>query len=445
MSKVILLRPQRDLAPSRVDVCVLGMGPAGLPLAAVLARAGLTVQGVDADPLLVAAVNGGRYHHFDPDLADWVEAAVREGRLRASAAAAPADVFVVTSPVGHDPGGLLSADLGALFADLRALAPLLTGNELVVLETSGPLGMTAAAAAFLAESRFDLSIGEPASSIDIAYVGERPRPGRSIAEVGGPRAIGGLTPRASRRAAEFYRKYVGVEVRETDHRTAELVKLTESAYRDLNIAFANELSMICGDIDIDVLDVIAIANHHPRVDILRPGPGVGGHSIAIDAKFLAAASPHRAKLIPASRAVNESKPGWSIEQVIATVRASGAGKIACLGLTSKPGTDQFDESPAIAVARALTNKFPDRVVCADPYLDLSRADDGLQLTDTSGAMAAADLVVFLVAHDQFRSFRPRGDQTRAGGNGRNQRRDGAGAGRHKRYGGSGRNTLVAGR
>lgn len=389
---------------------MVGLGATGLPLAVALAQAGLIVLGVDPDPARVAAVGGGRHHHVDPMLSVSLEAAAVGGRLSTATDPGAAQVFVVTSPIGFDPKGPLSADFGALSHDLEQLAPLLIGDELIILETSGPLGMTLAAAALLRQFRSDLSL-EESGGIDLAYVGERPRPGHSYEEVGGARAVGGLSRKASKRAAEFYRSRLSAEVHETDHRTAEMVKLVENAYRDLNIAFANELSMVCDDLDISVLDVIAIANHHPRVDILRPGPGVGGHSIALDPKLLAAACPDRVKLVAMARSVNEAKPAWSIQTIVEAVAASGASKIACLGLTSKPGTDQFDESPAIEIARALTGQFPGRVVCADPYQDLIGADVELELCDVASAMATADLVVFLVSHEQFRSFRPGSGQT----------------------------------
>lgn len=405
MGKVVSLRSARNSAAPRVDACVLGLGATGLPLAVALARAGAKVRGVDEDPAAVAAVCGGRHHHVDADLVAALKAVVRDGSLAAATEPGPADVFIVTSRIDYDPSQALAADFTKLNQDLARLAPFLDGTELIVLETSGPIGMTAAAASVLAGLRSDLNF-EGSGGVDLAYVGERARPGRSFEEVADARAIGGFTARASKRAAEFYRARLGSAVAETDHRTAELVKLVENAYRDLNIAFANELSMICSEIGIDVLDVITIANHHPRVDILRPGPGVGGHSIAVDPKFVAAACPARAKLISMARAVNEAKPTWSTQKIVEMIEAGGVNKIACLGLTSKPGTDQFDESPAIEIARALTMQFPGRVVCADPYQDLIRAEVDLQLSDIEGALADADLVVFLVAHDQFRGFRP---------------------------------------
>lgn len=410
MGKVVNLRSARNPVAPRVDVCVLGLGATGLPLAVALARAGAKVRGVEEDPATVAAVSGGRHHHVDADLVAALRVAVGDGSLAAATEPGPAEVFIVTSRVDYDPSQERAADFSKLNRDLARLAPFLGGTELIVLETSGPIGMTAATVSVLAGLRSDLNF-KGSGGVDLAYVGERPRPGRSFEEVAGARAIGGFTASASKRAAEFYRARLGSEVAETDHRTAELVKLVENAYRDLNIAFANELSMICGEIDIDVLDVITIANHHPRVEILRPGPGVGGRSIAVDSMFLAASCPNRAKLISTARVVNEAKPTWSTQKIVEIIEAGGIDKIACLGLTSKPGADQFDESPAIEIARALTRQFPGRVVCADPYQDLIRTDLDLQLIDIEGAMAAADLVVFLVAHDQFRDFRPADGQT----------------------------------
>lgn len=402
MTKIVSLNAVRNVDQETYDVCVSHLGATGLPLAVGLAGAGLRVLAIDDDPVRIAAVNGGRLHHVDPKVADALRSAVEDGRLSASHAPRCAKVFIVTDPAEPSSGDGAAAEFGALEHALEKIAPVISGDELILLESSGPLGMTARAEAFLRAYQSSQTPA-PAWDLDFGFAGERARPGRSLDDLASIRSVGGITARATDRAAAFYRRHLGAEVEMTDHRTAEMVKLVENAFRDLNIAFANELSMVCDDMGLNVWDVIGIANHHPRVQILQPGAGVGGKSVALDPKFLIAADPVRTRLIQAARQVNEAKPDWIVEQVAAAVGQRGV--IACMGLTAKPGTDLFDASPALDIARAISARFPGRVVCTDPYQDMLATDLGLSLTDTDTAYEQADFVVFLVAHERYRKFR----------------------------------------
>jgi len=403
MTNIIELSSARGLDEEAYDVCVSDLGATGLPLAVGLARAGLRVLGIDDDAMRVAAVNGGRLHQVDRALAAVLRHEVEERRLTASLTPRPAKVFIVTNPADASTDDISQPDYGVLERALEKIASVLQGDELLILESSGPPGMTARADAVLHEFHGSQASAKP-WDLDIAFAGERSRPGRSLEDVASTRTVGGLTSRATNRAADFYQRHLGAEVLPTDHRVAEMVKLVENAFRDLNIAFANELSMVCGDVGINVWDVIDIANRHPRVEILRPGSGVGGNGVALDPRFLISADPVRTRLIQAARGVNEAKPGWIVDHVAAAVGQRGV--IACMGLTAKPGTDLFDSSPALDIARTISERFPGRVVCTDPYQDMLLDERGLDLVDTDTAFENADVVVFLVAHDQYRKFRP---------------------------------------
>jgi UDP-N-acetyl-D-mannosaminuronic acid dehydrogenase len=289
-----------------------------------------------------------------------------------------------------------------------ALAPVLRRGDLVILESTSPVGTTAMLSAWLAESRPDLAFpGSAGAGIDVhlAYCPERIIPGRMLDElVANDRIIGGMTPACARRAAQVYKVFVQGECLLSDDRTAEMVKLAENAYRDTSIAFANELSMICDDLSLNVWDVIGFANRHPRVSILNPGPGVGGHCIAVDPWFIVASDPARAKLIRTSREINDAKTDHVIHQVDQAVAGTSTGTIACLGLAYKPDVDDFRESPALKIAQTLSAKYPGRVLCADPHADALPADAarGLQLADAAAALEQAGVVVMLVNHSAFR-------------------------------------------
>jgi UDP-N-acetyl-D-mannosaminuronic acid dehydrogenase len=309
-------------------VSVIGLGYIGLPTAAVFASRGIEVIGVDVNEIAVQTINKGRIHIVEPDLDMVVHAAAREGRLRATLKPEAADAFLIAVPTpfrdGHEP------DLSYIEAAARAIAPVLAKGNLVVLESTSPVGTTEQIAAWLAEERPDLSFPQEAgeaADVAVAYCPERVLPGHVLRElVENDRVIGGLTPRCSAEAVALYSTFVKGECVVTTARTAEMCKLTENAFRDVNIAFANELSIICDKLDISVWELIRLANRHPRVNILQPGPGVGGHCIAVDPWFIVNRNPDEARLIHAARQVNDSKPHWVVDKVLAAARAVAARK-----------------------------------------------------------------------------------------------------------------------
>ncbi|MFM9147097.1 MAG: nucleotide sugar dehydrogenase, partial [Verrucomicrobiota bacterium] len=334
------------------NVCVLGLGYIGLPTASVLATRGCSVLGVDVSPRVLAAVAAGRAHVEEPDLDVLVRAAVGSGNLRVAAAPAPADVFIIAVPtpfaVGAD--GARTPDLSFVEAAARSLAPVAGSGALVILESTSPVGTTEKVKAWLEDELARL--GRRADGLLYAHCPERVLPGQVLRElVTNDRICGGLTPEAAARARDLYATFCSARIFLTDARTAELAKLAENAYRDVNIAYANELAAVCERVGVDVWELIALANRHPRVNVLRPGPGVGGHCVAVDPWFIVDAAPDATPLIRAARAVNDGRPA----AVAARVRAGLApgAAVACLGLAFKPDVDDLRESPAVAVAALL--------------------------------------------------------------------------------------------
>lgn len=384
------------------SVCVVGMGYIGLPTATVLAAHGFTVVGIDVREEAVAAINSGRAHIVEPDLDTAVTGAVAAGRLRASTTVEPADAFIVAVPTPFRDEKI--PDLSFVEAAARAIAPVLRPGNLIILESTSPPGTTQKMASWIAAERPDLTLpgtdGEP--DLAIAYCPERVLPGRILIElVTNDRVIGGLDQRSAELARDLYRVFVQGECVVTEARTAELVKLSENAFRDVNIAFANELSLICGQLGADVWDVIALANRHPRVEILRPGPGVGGHCISVDPWFLVDAAPEAARLIATARAVNDSKPHHVVDQVLAALEVSPEARVACLGLAFKADIDDLRESPAVEITAALLDHLGDLLV-VEPHVDeLPPALAGAKLVDLETALDA-DVLVLLVDHTAFR-------------------------------------------
>ncbi len=378
------------------SVCVLGLGYIGLPTASLLASRGMAVHGVDVRPEVVATIASGRIHIVEPDLDILVRSAVQSGRLTVGPRPCPADVFIIAVPTpfrdGHQP------DVRCVDAAVEALAPALAEGNLVILESTSPVGTTERIAARLRAARPDLR------RLNVAHCPERVLPGRILRElVDNDRVVGGTDPQATQDAVAFYQRFVTGDILPTDARTAEMCKLTENAFRDVNIAFANELSMLCERLGIDVWQLIRLANHHPRVKILKPGPGVGGHCIAVDPWFLVSADPERARLIRAAREVNDAKPDW----VVARVREAAAGRdrpaIGCLGLTFKPDIDDLRESPALAIVRRLRDERIGRLLVCEPHLERS---DEWDLLPLDAALDGADIVLALVAHRAFRAVPP---------------------------------------
>ncbi|MEB3200908.1 MAG: UDP-N-acetyl-D-mannosamine dehydrogenase [Synechococcaceae cyanobacterium] len=403
--------------------CVIGLGYIGLPTAAVLAAAGHEVLGVDIDPRVVDTVNRGAIHIVEPDLEQAVAAAVASGRLRAATAPEPADVFLIAVPTPFRPGpdGIPEADLDHVLAAARTITPQLRPGNLVLLESTSPVGSTERLAATIAAAALDPPPGQPANpqlrieDLHIAYCPERVLPGRILRElIDNDRVVGGLDPGAAEAGRAFYASFCRGELLTTGARTAELVKLTENSFRDVNIAFANELSLVCDRLGIEVRELIRLANHHPRVNVLQPGCGVGGHCIAVDPWFIAAAAPDLTPLIQTARRVNDGKRRWVVEKVLEQAqqlqRSLGRpARVGCLGLAFKPDVDDLRESPALAITLDLVAEGLQVLAC-EPNL---QEHPSLRLHPLAQVLEQADLLVFLVAHTPFRGLplgaRPRID------------------------------------
>jgi UDP-N-acetyl-D-mannosaminuronic acid dehydrogenase len=383
--------------------CVLGLGYIGLPTAALLASSGHRVIGVDVNAHVVETVNRGSIHIVEPDLDQAVAAAVASGALSAQLTPAPADVFLIAVPTPFRLGtdGIPQPNIDYVLAAARAIAPVLKPGNLVLLESTSPVGTTEQVAEVIAQASA-LNSGQ----IHIAYCPERVLPGRILSElISNDRVIGGLTPAAAEAGTAFYASFCQGELLTTTARTAELVKLTENAFRDVNIAFANELSLVCDQLAINVRELIRLANHHPRVNVLQPGCGVGGHCIAVDPWFIAAAARERTPLIQTARRVNDGKSRWVIEQVQARAalleeRLGRPPRIGCLGLAFKPDVDDLRESPALHITTQLLVAGLDVMAC-EPNL---REHPTIRLHALEQVLVAADLLVFLVAHTPFRGL-----------------------------------------
>lgn len=395
------------VSDAELKVAVLGLGYIGLPTAAVIARTGAKVLGIDVTQAVVDTVNSGKVHIEEVDLDGLVSGVVARGDLRASIQIEPADVFVIAVPTPFDADH--QPNIGYVLRAATTIATVLKAGDLVVLESTSPVGTTEKVADLLSQLRSDLAIpGRSAGSPDvaIAYCPERVLPGRILIElIDNDRVIGGITPRCARKALAFYRRFVRGACVTTTSRAAEMTKLTENAFRDVNIAFANELSVIADGMGVDVWEVIRLANRHPRVNILSPGPGVGGHCIAVDPWFLVAADPEHTPLIRTAREVNDAKIEHTIAKAAALI-ADVAGPVALLGLAFKANIDDFRESPALKVAAALAAQFGSRVRVVEPYAAaLPEAFDGTgaTLTDIDSALEECAGFIVLVDHDVFKS------------------------------------------
>ncbi len=391
-------------------ICVIGLGYVGLPTAAVFASRGLSVLGVDTNAAAVDLINQGKVHIVEPDLDILVNGAVTMGKLVAAAKPEAADAFIIAVPTpfgdGHKP------DLSHVQAAARSIAPVLAPGSLVIVESTCPVGTTAQVSQWLADDRPDLSFPHQVSDdaqVNIAHSPERVLPGRVLLElVRNDRVVGGLSQTCARRTAALYKIAVEGECHLTTAATAELVKLSENAFRDVNIAFANELSLIADKMDINVWDAIDLANRHPRVNILQPGPGVGGHCIAVDPWFIAHSAPEISPLIQAARGVNDGKPSHVVGKILQAAEAAGADTIACLGLSYKADIDDMRESPALTIAAAVASKFRGQVVIVEPHTDdLPAAFAGLKnasLYPLAAALEKAQVVALLVDHRDFREL-----------------------------------------
>ena len=391
-------------------VCVIGLGYVGLPTAAVIASRGLKVTGVDTNGTAVDLINQGKVHIVEPDLDILVNGAVARGLLNAVGAPEEADAFIIAVPTpftdGHKP------DLRHLEKAARDIAPVLRKGNLVVIESTSPVGTTDTFSQWLSEQRGDLSFPHQAghdADIQIAHSPERVLPGSVLLEmVRNDRVVGGITAHCAQRAAELYDLFVDGECHLTDARTAELVKLSENAYRDVNIAFANELSLVCDKLDIDVWDVVDLANRHPRVNILNPGPGVGGHCIAVDPWFIVDSAPDETPLIQAARKINDGKPAHIANRVREAADELGSPAIACLGLSYKANIDDLRESPAIEVVKHIA-AWKDSLLVVEPNVsglpESLRETGGIKQVPLEEALEAADILVLLVDHKEFHTIK----------------------------------------
>jgi len=397
--------PQNKGAP---QVGVVGLGYIGLPTAAVIAQTGAQVLGIDVNPRVVETVGRGDIHIEEANLDALVRKVVASGLLRTAIAPQPADVFVIAVPTpfmeDHVP------DLRFVRAAARAVAAVLRPGNLVILESTAPVGTTETMRDEMAASRPDLNwpgrgVGKP--DIAVAYCPERVLPGKILRElISNDRCIGGITLPCAEAAKAFYERFVEGECVVTDARTAEMCKLVENSFRDVNIAFANELSMVADTLGINVWKVISLANRHPRVNILQPGPGVGGHCIAVDPWFIVDSDPANARLIRTAREVNDSKIGYCIAQAEAAIAAAPGASIACLGLAFKANIDDLRESPAIKVASAISERHPDRVMIVEPHIDALPSafhETGAVLASLDEALDRCEVLIVLVDHDEFKA------------------------------------------
>jgi UDP-N-acetyl-D-mannosaminuronic acid dehydrogenase len=379
-------------------VCVVGLGYIGLPTAALLASNGYSVLGTDLSQHAVETINQGNIHIVEPDLDAFVRSAVTAGRLKAFTTPQKGDIYMICVPTPfHEGEGIPQPNLDYVLSATRSIAGFVKAGDLVILESTSPVGTTEMMAKVLSDAGVDVS------QVHIAYCPERVLPGKIMTElVENDRVVGGLTPEATQMVGDFYRTFVRGGVLATDAKTAEMCKLTENSFRDVNIAFANELSLICAKEGINVWNLIQLANRHPRVNILQPGAGVGGHCIAVDPWFIVARDPGNAQLIRTAREVNNHKTVWAIDQIKiavadASARTGRKPKVACLGLAFKPDIDDLRESPALHIAAALKSQGYD-VIAVEPNI---KSHEQFELVTLDEALQTADVFAVLVKHRQF--------------------------------------------
>jgi len=388
-------------------IVVLGLGYIGLPTASILATKGHQVVGVDIRGDVVATINSGNIHIIEPDLDTLVRSAVNSGRLKASLVPEPADTFIIAvpTPFMQTAANPKAPDLSYVEAATRSIAPFLNIGNLIILESTSPVGTTEKIANILAALRPDLCQA-PANnqlSVYIAHCPERVLPGHIIRElVDNDRIIGGITQNAAKEAQELYKSFCHGDIYLTDSKTAEMAKLVENSFRDVNIAFANELSIICDQLGINVWELIELANRHPRVNILNPGPGVGGHCIAVDPWFIVDAAPEDARLIRTAREVNDTKPCWVLDKVKDRAARFKDPVIGCLGLAFKANIDDLRESPALRITEELIASGIGRIMPCEPNLngDFKK----FVIYELDQVVQEADIIVVLVDHDEFKNI-----------------------------------------
>lgn len=379
------------------NVSVIGLGYIGLPTAAVLGSHGHKVFGCDVNQNTVDIINSGRAHVIEPDLDAAVESAVSSGSFKAFTTPQAADVYiiVVPTPFKGEEAGVPQPDMSYVESAAKAISSLVKEGDLVILESTSPVGATRKNVADVIEAvRPKLK-----DKLHYCYCPERVLPGQILTElIENDRVVGGLTPQAAVKAKAFYKTFVKGDVFETIAEQAELVKLTENTYRDINIAFANELSSICDDKNLNVWEVIKFANRHPRVNVHFPGPGVGGHCIAVDPWFIVAGSPEKAKLTHLARTINDAKPAYVVDQILKGIKDTGTDTVALLGMAYKPDVDDLRESPSVEIAKLLKTKTDAKILIVEPYVD---SMDGFKLADTQTAVKEAGVVAMLTNHKEF--------------------------------------------
>lgn len=379
----------------RKKVCIVGLGYIGLPTAALLANNGYTIHGVDISEHVVNTINKGEIHIIEPDLDGFVKQAVLKGNLKASLQPVEADVFVIAVPTPFHDG--YKPNIDYVLKATQSIAPFVKAGNIVILESTSPVGTTEKVVATLANAGVDVS------SVFAAYCPERVLPGKIMKElVENDRIVGGINEVSTNEVVAFYKTFVKGEVLATNAKTAEMCKLTENSYRDVNIAFANELSMICDEAGINVWELISLANHHPRVKILQPGAGVGGHCIAVDPWFIVADFPKYAKVIKSGREVNDFKAQWVVEKIKNTalqfeIQHQRKPIVACMGLAFKPDIDDLRESPAVEIAQHLLQEKLE-VVCVEPNIESHKS---LPLVTFEYVSEKADIICYLVKHSHF--------------------------------------------
>lgn len=398
-------------------ISVIGLGYIGLPTAAMFASRKKNVIGVDVSQHAVDTINRGEIHIVEPDLDGIVQSAVSNGYLKAVTTPEPADAFLIAvpTPFKNSESAIPEPDLSYIQAASEAIAPVMKKGDLVILESTSPVGATEKMAEWLAAKRPDLTFPQQdatSSDVNIAHCPERVLPGKVVRElVENDRVIGGMTEICSQRAIELYETFVEGECVVTNARTAEMAKLTENSCRDVQIAFANELSIICDKLSINVWELISLANRHPRINILQPGPGVGGHCIAVDPWFIVSNTPEQSKMIHTARQVNDAKPSWVIDKVKIAIaeflnenpqKTSQDVTIACFGLAFKPDIDDLRESPAMEIAKELANIHKGNVIAVEPNIK-SLNINAIKLVDFDMAEAQGDIGVLLVDHKEFKA------------------------------------------
>lgn len=385
----------------------MGLGYIGLPTAAIVASKGIKVLGVDINEKVVSTINNGNIHFEEPGLAKLVNSSVKQKRLRVANKPEPSDVYLIVVPTpfkdNHEP------DISFVKAATKAVAPYLKAEDLFIIESTSPVGTTDRMTSLLYLERPDLK-----EKIYIAYCPERVLPGNILYELEyNDRVIGGIDEKSSEKAREFYSTFVSGELHITNARTAEMCKLTENSSRDVQIAFANELSLICDKAKINVWELIELANKHPRVNILQPGCGVGGHCIAVDPYFLTADFPMESQIISKARELNNYKSFWCAEKIRNAmldfqVKHGKKPKVAIMGLAFKPNIDDLRESPAKYIAQKVMQSEQNTLMIIEPNL---KEHSVFWLTEYRKAYEKADIVAFLVAHDEFKSLEFRQDKT----------------------------------